>query len=370
MPFWKKIRADFPITKKSVYLDHAAGGPIPKPVWAKIQSYYKENFEEADFAWMKWVERREKARAAVAKFINAEPEEIAFISSTSQGMNLIAEMIAPEGEVLINRSEFPSSTVPWVWRSAKITWQDPEENKIKLNTMGRLLKPSIKTIVSSFVQYSTGFRQDMGALGKMKKGRYLVVNATQGFGALPIDVKEWNADFLCTNSYKWFMAGYGGGVLYIKKKWLSKFKPSSLGWRSMKNPEAMDNRKIDIRNDAGRYELGCPPFPNIFAVGAAAEYFTQIGMEKIEKRILELTDFSIQRLKEKGFEVLSPLEKKHRSGIVIFKAKNPQTLWKKLLAEKVYVSARGGGIRLAPHFYNSMEEIDRMINAVCRLGGR
>lgn len=362
--FWQKIRKDFPIAKDCIYLDHAAGGPIPVPVLSKIQAHYQSNALKADFAWMDWISQREEVRKKVADFIHADPSEITFIQSTSQGMNLIADMISRQGTVLTNSCEFPSSTLPWIWRKSKMIFQEPDENEVSLLKMKSLLSPSVKTLVTSFVQYSTGFRQNMEALGQMKGGRYLVVNATQGFGAFPVDVQKWNVDFLCTNSYKWLMAGYGGGVLYIRKKWLSKFKPSSIGWRSMAEPERMDNLRIDVKRDASRYEMGCPPFPAIFAVGAAVDYLSSIGMERIQKRILELTDFAIEALEKKGYEVVSPREPKHRSGIVVFKMEKAQTLWKRLLAKKIYVSARGAGIRVAPHFYNSFEDIEKLVRAL------
>lgn len=364
--FWEKIRKDFAVTKRGIYLDHAAGGPIAKPVAAKIKAHYDDNARESDFAWMKWVKQREEARRTVARFINAEPEEITFISSTSQGMNYIAEMLAGEGAVLTNESEFPSSTLPWLWRGAEMIWQKPHRGKIEISGLKELLSPSIKTIVTSYVQYSTGFRQDLEAVGKIKGRRYLAVNATQGFGALPIDVKKWNADFLCTNSYKWLMAGYGGGVFYIKKELLGKLKPQTVGWRSMRIPERMDNSHLDLNPSAMRYELGCPPFPAIFAAAASCHYLMQIGIQKIEKRILELTDFAIEKLKKIGFEILSPLEPKYRSGIVVFKVKDAGAVWQKLLAKNIYVSPRGGGIRLAPHFYNTFEEIEHCLQMIQR----
>ncbi len=362
--FWHKLRSDFPVTKNCIYLDHAAGGPVPRPVQERVARYYREHSEHADFAWPGWMKQKEEAREKVAKFIHAEPSEIAFVQNTSHAMNLIAELLAGEGEVLTNSSEFPSSTLPWLWRKANIAWQETENFSVPLEGLKRLLKPPVKTILTSFVQYSSGFRQDLEAIGKIKKGRYFVVNATQGFGALPVDVKRWNADFLCTNSYKWLLAGYGGGVLYIHKKWLSKFKPSSVGWRSMREPEAMNNRLLDPKPEAARSELGSPAFPVIFAMGAAVEYLSGIGMERIEKRILELTDFLIEGLVQKGFEVISPREPGRRSGIVVFKTKDPQKVWRKLLAKKIYVSPRGVGIRVAPHFYNSFEEIEVLLKEI------
>ena len=361
---WHQIRSDFPLSQNCIYLDHASGGPIPRPVYEKIKIYYEEHFREADYAWGRWIRRREEVREKVAHFIGAQSSEIAFIQSTSQGMNLIAELLAGEGNVLTNSSEFPSTTLPWIWRKAKIIWQKPENAEIRLSRLKTLLQPSVKTIVTSFVQYATGFRQDLTALSKLKKNRFLVVNATQGFGALRVNVREWDADFLCTNSYKWLMAGYGGGVLYMKKKWLERFKPISVGWRSMINPEAMDNRKLDVKAEASRYEPGCPSFPSIFAVGAAVDYLAGIGIEKIEKRVLELTQFAIQGLEKKGLKVVSPKAPEHRSGIVVFKVQDPEKLRKRLLGCRIYVSARGAGIRIAPHFYNTFEEIETFLDAL------
>ncbi len=361
---WQKLRADFPITKKYICLDHASGGPVPRPVSEVIQRHYREVAEEADFAWMRWIRQRENVREKIAKFIHADPSEVTFVQSTSQGMNWIAELLSDKGKVLTNESEFPSSTLPWIWRKAKIVWQKPENYSICLSKLKLLLSPSVKTIVTSFVQYATGFRQDLEALGRLKGNRFLAVNATQGFGALPVNVKKWNCDFMVTNSYKWLMAGYGSGVLYIRKKWLEKFQPASIGWRSMNEPERMDNKRIDVRPDAGRYEWGCPSFASIFAAGAAVEYLSEIGIEKIENRILELTGYLIERLKKKGFEIASPEKSANRSGIVIVKVKDPQKMWKKLMAQKIYVSPRGEGIRVSPHFYNSYEEMDRFIEGL------
>jgi len=364
---WQKLRSDFPITRRAVYLDHASGGPLPRPVEEKIRKYYQEHLLKADLSWGRWIERREDVRRRVARFINADSSEVTFISSTSQGMNFIAELLASRGTVLTNSSEFPSSTVPWLWRKAKVVFQKSEQNKICLKRLKSLLSPSVKTIVSSFIQYSSGFRQDMESLGKMKSGRFLAVNATQGFGAFPVDVQKWKADFLCTNSYKWLMAGYGGGGLYIRKKWLSQLRPAGAGWRSMKNPEQMNNRLLDIRADAGRYEWGCPSFPAIFAVGAAVEYLSGIGMQRISKRILDITKFARERLEEKGFEVISPREEKHRSGILVFKVNHSQEVCRKLLRQGVYVSPRGEGIRIAPHFYNQFEDIDILIKHLIKI---
>jgi len=367
MTFWQDIRRDFPITERCIYLDHAAGGPIPRPVLEEIQKFQKENAEGADFYWLDWMKRRDDARQTVADFIGASPEEIAFTTSTSHGMNLVAELLANEGKVSLNESEFPSSTVPWLWRKANVNW---------VSTKGTELcsVPSdTKTIVTSFVQYGTGYKQDIEALGKAKGDRYLVVNATQGFGVLPIDVKKWNADFICTNSYKWMMAGYGGGVLYIRKPLIEeattteKFRPQGAGWRSMVGCDLMQNKNLEMKKAGERYEWGCPNFAAMFGFAAAIRYFNQIGMDKIERRVMELTDFLILQLNRRCLQIISSLEPECRSGIIVFKVENPVLVWKKLLEQNIYVSPRGGGIRVAPHFYNTEEEIEIFVQKLTGL---
>ncbi|MBI4373114.1 MAG: aminotransferase class V-fold PLP-dependent enzyme, partial [Candidatus Omnitrophica bacterium] len=352
---WKKIRQDFPITKRFTYLDHASASPMPRPVYEAALRYYHELIGFADFSWNHWISRREEVRRKAAELIGAEPEEIAFTNSTSHGMNLIAELIAKEGAVLTNTLEFPATTVPWIHRKAKMKFLKPVNGVIDyayhLYADGTVDK--IKTILTSFVQYQNGFRQDLEAIGQIKGSRFFVVNATQGFGYLPIDVKSSKIDFLATNSYKWLMAGYGGGLLYMNRKWIKKFRPESAGWRSAPHPEDFDNRHAPLKQEASRYEYGCPPFPHIFAIGAAIDYLSNIGFSNVWDRIQSLTGFLIDQLKKYGFEILSPLDPSFRSGILVFGVKNAQELTNQLLARRIYVSARGGGIRVAPHIYNT-----------------
>lgn len=361
---WNRLRKDFPITERWTYLDHAAAGPLPKPVFAEVQRNYWDAVHHGDVHWPAWLEKREVIREKFARFIHAaDASEVAFVHSTSEGMNLIADLIAREGGVLTNTLEFPSSTVPWIHRKVPTHFLEPEGGKISLERIKSNLGWA-KIIVTSFVQYQNGFRQDLTGLGKIKGHRYLVVNGTQGFGVLPVNVRQWNADFFCAASYKWFLAGHGGGILYIKKKWIEKFKPSFAGWRSRTAEENFDNRTVALREAASRSEYGCPAFPAIFTLGASLDYLTRIGMEAIEARVLELTDYAIERLADLGLEIVTPLERKYRSGIVVFKIKDAAAVVKRLLKKRIFVSPRGPGIRVAPHFYNQFSDIDRLIRTL------
>jgi cysteine desulfurase / selenocysteine lyase len=337
---------------------------MPRPVYEAVLRYYDELRTYADCSWWRWLTRREEARARVAKLLNASPKEIAFTSSTSSGMNFVAELLAGRGQVLTNSLEFPSTTLPWIQRRAKLKFLKPHAGVVSIKDISAALTPQTKLILMSFVQFRNGFRQDLKALGNIKGHRFLVVNATQGFGVFPINVRNSKIDFLVANTYKWFMAGYGGGILFLKRQWLRRFEPQSVGWRSVAAPDDFDNRQVRIKKDASRYELGCPSFPQIFAIGAACQFLTSIGLNQIQSRILHLTHILISELKKNDFEVLSPEEPQFRSGIVVFKVKNPKKVTKQLLTKRIYVSPRGGGIRAAPHIYNTEQEIMKLIHAL------
>ncbi len=358
---WQEIRADYPVTNEKLYFDAAGVGPVSRRVREAVQKYWQENAEEADFAWPKWMDRVAQVRQQVADFVGAHPDEIAFTSNTSHGMNLAAEILASQGTVLIPTTEFPSSTLPWIWRRASLVWHDPKSEGDLASRIERDSAKSIQTVVTSYVQYATGLREDLKKISNIKGNRLFVVNASQAFGVFPLNASELGLDFFMTNSYKWLGAGYGGGIFYIRRSWLEKSKPSALGWRSVNHPDSVDNRSQDLQATAARYELGGLNFPAIFAIGAALEYFKQIGADKISARILKLSGYAAEALTRAGYKVLSLCEEKHRSGIVVFQVNDPKTVWKKLLADGVATGLRGGGIRLALHIYNTPEEIDELI---------
>jgi selenocysteine lyase/cysteine desulfurase len=326
-----------------------------------VRRKYWDAVHYGDVRWGAWSAERQGAREKIARFIGADPEEVAFVHSTSEAMNLAADLLQKEGGVLANTLEFPSSTVPWLHRGIPVRFLEPRDGVVSVDSIKEAMDAQTKILVSSFVQYGNGFRQDLEALGAAKSDRYLVVNATQGFGALPIDVRRWKADFLCAASYKWFLAGYGGGIFYVNKKWLAKFKPSSAGWRSRVKEENFDNRDTVLSPAASRAELGSPGFPVIFAMGAAVDYLQKIGIEAIEERILELTDYAIERLTGLGLAISSPRERKYRSGIVVFKTADPGRVASALIKKGIFVSPRGEGVRVAPHFYNNFGDIDRLV---------
>lgn len=366
---WGEVRGQFPITGRVAYLNAAEGSPIPKLAAQEAKRFYDEALAEGEAAWEKWLGRMEEVREKAAKLINAEKDEIAFTLNTSHGMNLIAGMLVGRGEVITMEDEFPSSTLPWLNKGFKVKFVKPRNNVYGLESIGRALSGKTKILVTSHVQYATGFKQDLAGLGRLCESRGLiyVVNATQSAGAMPIDAKEAKIDFLVFSGLKWPMAGHGIAVLYVNRKWHGKLKYPFAGWRSVKRPELMDNKNLDLKPSALALEVGCPHFPSIFALGGALDLLNAVGKDNVERRIYELGDRLAEGLRKLGLSVLSPLEREHRSGITLVKVKNPTWVVEELSRRGVVVSARGGGLRVSAHIYNDERDVDRLVEELKKL---
>ncbi|MGH9963833.1 MAG: aminotransferase class V-fold PLP-dependent enzyme [Nitrososphaeraceae archaeon] len=366
---WNRLREDFPVTKKYSYLANAAISPIPIQVQNAVSDFYKDNTIYGGTRWQKWIDCIEEARRMYAAFIGARPEEIAFTHSTSEGMNIIAHMLAHRGHAISNDLEFPSSNLPWINRGADMTIVPSRNGMVPIERIRKAIGKKTRTIITSHVQYSTGFKQDLETLSEIcgEENLYLVVNATQSIGALNFDVGKFGVDFTVANGHKWMLSSFGIGTLYIQSKLLddeSGLNPPFFSQFGQEDKEHFDNMKIRMSKNASKFELSTPHFPNIIALKAAIAYISKINILRIEERIRYLTQYLIDRLAELKIQVLSPLSNTHRSAIIVFKSRSPEHLVAYLGNKRIIVSARGGGIRVSPHFYNDEGDIDYLISAL------
>lgn len=360
---WARVRHDFPVVKSIVYLNSAAAGPVMLPASDAAVSFYREMMEEGDAHWEEWLERRELIRARVARFINAEPDEIAFTTNTSTGMNLIVGALAARGDVVSCELEFPVSTLPWMHRGCEVRLIKAPDGEIHAEDVERAMTARTRIISLSHVQYSNGFRAPLEEIGALKGDRAFVVNASQSAGAFEIDVKRMHIDALCATGHKWMTAGYGSGFVYLSRKLLEETRASAIGWLSVEDAFAMRNDTYNVRRDAAaRAELGCPHFAAIFALGASVERFLEIRTRKIEARVLELNRFLTDHLIEAGWKVLSPLSSEAvRSAQTLVAAEEPKLLTEQLLARGIAVTEKPQGIRVSTHLFNNEDDILRLI---------
>lgn len=363
---WDEIRKEFPVTENSTYLNAAAAGPLSRATVAAATEYYQQMMNDGDIHWDEWLEKREDVRRKVAAMINAEPDEVALTTNTSSGMNVIIDALETHGEVISCDLEFPVSTLPWMNRRIPVHLVKSIAGAVEIDDVREAMNVRTGIICMSHVQYSTGFRIDLDELGAAKGGHALVVNAAQSAGAFEIDVKRMKIDALSATGHKWMLSGYGSGFVYLSRELQERSKPRAIGWLSVEDPYSDRNNEIHLRHDtAARTELGCPHFAGMFALGASVDLITKLGIKNIEARALELNRLLTTRLTEAGWQVLSPLaDESMRSAETLVAADDPEGLVSRLAADKIIVTKKPQGIRVATHFFNNEADIERLIDAL------
>ena len=363
MTNWEEIRKQFPVLEKIIYLNPAGGSPMSLSAANEGKRYFGEMVSEGDMPYEEWMHRTEETRSKLARLINASPSEIGFTTNTSTGMNLISQMLKGVGEVLTLRDEFPSSTVSWIHNGFEVRFVEPVNCAYPVAEIEKYITPQTKIIVASYVQYRTGYRQNLLELGQLCKKHNLIyiVNATQGIGVMPIDVEAAGIDFTVFSGLKWMTSGYGAGAVYMNKKMLQTYKLPIAGWQSTENPEKMDNAEFRIRQEASAIEAGCPHFPSIFALGGALDLINTIGLPEINQRIIYLNKLLQQKAEALGFSVIAPLSDENRSGILIIRTSNAKRIKEELFAKNIFISVRGEGIRVSVSYFNNENDIEVFI---------
>ena len=360
---WDEVRGDFPGLAGKVYLNAAATSLPPSPVREAVTAFYRELEEGGDQHWDAWLEKREAVRRNVARFVGAQPDEIAFVPNTSTGINLIADLLEGDGPVVSDELEFPTVTLPWIHRGVPVRFVAAVEGVLRLESFAEAEAPRAATIAISHVQFSNGCRQDLDAFGRVKGRRHLVVCGSQSIGAFPVDVTRSGIDALATAGHKWLGAGFGAGFCYVRKALVDEHPPRAIGWMSGDDPLAFDNRRLRLLPSHARTEMGCPPFGPIFALGAAVDYLSGIGIDRIAERVLALNAYLTFRLGRESLEVLSP-GGEHRSGETLVRLPDPKHARAFLLERGVHVTEKPEGVRVSTHFYNSEEDVDACVAAL------
>lgn len=369
-----KIRELFPVTRNKVFLNHAAQSPLPKPVADVIHKCVNDfsNLGDTTIAW------NNGGKPLFARLIGAEPEEVALVENTSMGLNIAANTLQyPRGSKIVTTDlEYPSVVYPWLRKSlsVKVEYVKNVGGKILLEDVERAVDDKTVVVAVSHVEYANGFRNDLRALSEIahEHGAYLVVDAIQSVGALKVDVKRDGVDFLATACYKWLLSPSGCGYLYVRKALIEEFEPPLVGWASVKQEifdtvNFWDIWHLDLPSTASRFEVGSPSFISYIGAAEAMKMLLEFGIENIEKRIMALTDRLIEAVKALGLELQTPEERQNRSGIVNFKIDKPAEVVQRLRQNGIVVSARANGIRVSPHFYNTEEEIDKLIKEVKKI---
>ena len=371
-----RLREQFPVTDRYAYLNHASVGGLSQPVVGAMTRYLTERAVGGGEVLLNWDDDIERIRQTCARFIGAHRDEIVFTGSISHGLNIVAcGLDWTEGDNLIcAETEFPANIYPWTnlqrW-GVEVRFAPVRENRILVKDVASLMDRRTRLVALSFVEFHTGFRNDLDALAALchERNALLCVDGIQGLGALQFSVAKTPVDFVAAHSAKWMLGPIGAGFLYVRRELLQTLNPAMAGWRSIVDRDDYFKYDSPLRESGERFEPGSPNFAGLLGMEAAIELLLSVGMEEIEARILALTDYLIAGLQERGCAIASPIDhRSERSGIVSLRHPDliSAELCERLHAADVIVSMRGDLIRVSPHFYNTEQDLDRLLAELSR----
>jgi len=368
-----RYRSLFPVTESSIYMNHAAVSPISRRAHDAMVGLLEEVQQNGAEKWRQWVNTYDAARRSLSKLLNSDPGEVAFTKNTSEGVSTFANGLEwqPGDEIVSIEGEFPSNFFAWKAlekRGVVLRLVQPDNGCVSHESIVSAMSPRTRVVAVSFVQYLSGFRLDLERLGKIctAHGCLLFVDAIQGLGAFPLDVKVAQIAGLAADGHKWLLGPEGCGVLYVSRQVMERITPTEIGWWAVRHWADFRSRELAWRDGAARYECGTLNTCGIYGLGDAVDLLLEVGIPHIAERILDLTDRLRRGLVAQGHSVFGPLTREESSGIVSFVPRHgtAERLMNLLLARRVQVAARLGMVRVAPHFYNTEDEIDRVLEIV------
>ncbi len=390
-------RQHFPGLHDKVFLDAACVSLAPRPAVEAVEKFLDlamvcpHESSTAHHIFMD--EMRAAARPAVARLINAHLDEIALTESTSHGLSLAANAIPLEAgdRVLISDLEFMEVAIPWHQKKKdgiEIDVVPNHKGEVRIEDFAAHITPRTRVIAVSSVQWTHGYRCDLAALSQLCRDRkiWLVVDAIQQLGAVPLDVRQTPVDILVCGGHKWLNAPFGCGFLYVSRDALPRLRPPLAGYLSVEDPVGGWGNYFQTPtttpvtdyayvNSARRFENGgTANYPGAIGLAASLNLIHGLGHENTAAHIRSLTDHLIAGLDRLPVTVVTPRDAKHRSGIATFSAGTAEqnvALMNRLLEKRILVSVRYtskvGGVRVSCHFYNSIEDIDRLLAELKKL---
>lgn len=368
----EKIRQLFPVLKKYNYLNSAAFSPIPVNAIEAVVSQLHDVSENGSTNYLKWVETKDRTRKVLAEMLGVRSEQIAFMRNTSDGFATIANGFKwKEGDNIVTFAhEFPSNFYAWRRVSKKFGVSlrlCPEKNgQINIDEFIGLIDQDTKLVSISAVQFSSGFRADLEQIGKAARSvdALFAVDIIQALGATPFNLPLQYVDIASGSSHKWLCSPEGCGILYLSARALERVEPTLVGWCSVEEPWSLNDYKQEYKSNALAWESGTGAASLFYGMEQSLKILNEVGVQKIEDYLEELTDFLCEGLPHGRYEIISSRKKEEKSHIVCLKSKNglsSEDIFRYLEERNIIISARGERIRIAPHFFNIHDDIEKLI---------
>lgn len=364
--------AEFPLTDELIYLNHAAVAPWPKRTRDAVMAFAVQNSQFGSHYYLDWLKKEAELRQQFKTLLNTPSmDDIALVKNTSEALSFVAYGLNWQAgdNIVSSDQEFPSNRLPWQsladrgveFRQADLNSADSPED-----ALFALVDAHTRLLTISSIQFASGLRMDLHRIGAFCKQRDILfcIDAIQSLGAVQFDVQAYHADFVMADGHKWLFGPEGLGVFYSSTSAREKLKLTQFGWHMLKDSHNYENKPWELHPGAQRFECGSPNMLEIHALSASLSLLLEVGMDNIEKQVIERSDFLKTIITDHPqLELLSNRISPFKSGIVVFKHRTiaNEVLYKSLQQNGVVCALRGGGIRFSPHFYNSFDEIDRAV---------
>ncbi len=368
-----KYRKLFLATDKYIYLNHASTGPLPLPAVKAISDLARQYSHQGMIEWQEYEALSNSTRALVAKLVNASADEICFVQNTSHGIiYAIGSIPFEKGDnVIIMKDAFPTNSAPFHYLLPDIekSYVTSKELLNNPDCILKLINKRTKAISLDWVNFLNRIRIDLKRISQICKERniYFIIDGMQGCGAITIDLNDIQPDFFSSAAPKWLLGPHGIGLFFVNKNIVGKLKSFNLGWLSAEWDNLYDiltPRKL--KTTASRFEEGTKNYLGMVGFQESLKLFDEIGIDKIELQILDLTDYLIKKINNPKYEIITPFERERRAGIVSLRKKDVDNMWlfMKLKQNNIICSLREDYLRISPHFYNTTKELDKLIELV------
>ncbi|MBZ5726017.1 MAG: aminotransferase class V-fold PLP-dependent enzyme [Acidobacteriia bacterium] len=363
---WERYAGRFPVRERLIYLNHAAVAPLCRPAADAMKQLAEDCTRFGSLHYDEWLDAYEGLRVAAAKLIGADRGEIALVKNTSEGIATVAIGLdwKPGDRMVAFREEFPANLYPWKRLEQKgvaVTWLSVTDPLDRIDQACR----GARLLSISFVQFLSGYRAPCQAIGEIcRRNRCIyMLDAIQGLGAFPVDVRAWGVDALAADGHKWLLGPEGCGILYTSQALQDRVEPVEFGWTNVAGYNDYASRDMTLRPDAGRYECGTLNTIGCFGLRAAIEFLLEVGPGVIAPVVQNLGDRIAAGVEARGYEVMCPRTPESGAGIVSFRKPGvdaAETV-RRLRAAGIATAPRAGWIRTSPHFYISPADIDRFL---------
>jgi len=366
-------RSEFPTLERVTYLNSCSLGCLSRRSRAAIDAYLDDWTLLGASAWYeKWVGEIAALRGKVARLIGARPEEVAWAPSVSAALSSLSSALdyGERDEVAVSDLDFP--TVPnqfQVKPGTRLAWAtSPDGIRVPTEAWRGVVGARTRLVATSRVCYTTGYVQDMKALGKVAHaaGAQFLCDDYQATGVVPVDVRDLDCDFFVTGSLKWLLGGTGSCYLYVKRELVEQLQPTHTGWWANAHMFDFDVRKFAYWPDARRFEGGEVNMAGVAGASAGLDIILEIGPERIRRATEELVRDLVERAEDAKFSIGTPHEPAQRSGIVVLRMQDPAKAVKVLAQERIVVDHRPGKLRVSPYFYNTPEDNQKLVEALQR----